>query len=375
MRKVKRNVLLNPGPATTTDTVKYAQVVPDICPRERGFGDLMAWISTELARFVGDPARYATVLFAGSGTAAVEAIISSVIARGPVLIVNNGPYGERMCRMARIYRIPVVEVRQPGVEPLDLRAIGRALRRTKPTHVAVVHNETSTGLLADVPGLGRLCRRHGAELIVDAMSSYAAVPIRMREMNIAYLAASANKNLQGMAGVSFVIAKRSALERARAIPPRNLYLNLPAQHDAFERTHQMRFTPPVQTLYALKQAIVEARRETIEGRYARYTRSWKTLVAGLKRLGLEFVVPPEHHSRIITAIREPDRPDYRFEDLHDFLFARGFTIYPGKVGDLKTFRVANIGAIDHRDIRRFLALLERYPGMKRPGSPSHARGH
>jgi 2-aminoethylphosphonate-pyruvate transaminase len=355
-------VLLNPGPATTTDSVKYAQVVPDICPREAEFGRLMKSAGEDLAAFVADPQEYVTVLFGGSGTAAVEAILSSAIGGDCVVIVNNGAYGKRMCQIAEVYGLRALEFHSAPDRPVDLDLLERQIAEApgRVSHLAVVHSETTTGLLNDIRAIGELCRRHRIEMIVDAMSSYGAVPIRMQEMNIAFLAASANKNLQGMPGVSFVIARRDSLERLKPIKPRSFYLNLYGQYACFAETRQMRFTPPVQTLYALRQAIEELKREGIEARYARYCRSWETLVRGLRRLGLTHLVAEEHHSKIVTSIVEPDCGRYNFQEMHDYFSEKGFTIYPGKLENLPTFRVANIGDITCKDIEAFLRLLERY---------------
>ncbi len=363
MKAVKRNILLNPGPATTTDTVKFAQVVADICPRETEFGELMEFISRSLTNFVADTERYTTVLFGGSGTAVVEAVISSVIGNKTALIINNGAYGERMCKIADAYHINYIEFKSDSISPIDwekLEACISAEPADSISHLCIVHNETTTGLLNDIRIAGEICKKYDIEMIVDAMSSYAAIPIDMEKENISYLMASSNKNLQGMAGIGFVIANISNLENTAAIPPRNFYLNLYAQYNYFKKNYQMRFTPPVQTLYALKQAIIETQAESIEKRYQRYSESWATLIDGLEALGLTYLVPPKHHSRIITTIVEPGYPGYHFNDLHDDLYDKGYTIYPGKLYDLDTFRIANIGAIDKTDIHRFLVELKHY---------------
>lgn len=362
METIKRNVLLNPGPATTTDSVKYAQAVSDICPREQEFGDLMAFCAAEITKFVGDIKHYTTVLFGGSGTATVEAILSSVVPEeGKILIVDNGAYGRRMCQITHIYRMDTVVFEASSVEPINLGALEALVaEHTDLTHLAMIHHETTTGLLNDIEAVGAICKKHGISFIVDSMSGFAAIPVNMAQMNIDYLAASSNKNIQGMAGIGFAICNRKALESTKDIAPRNLYLNLYAQYEYFERTQQTRFTPPVQTFYALKQAIVETQAETIEARYARYTQSWETLLAGLERLNLAYLIDKEHHSHIITSIVEPDVSDYDFDEMHDYFFEKGFTIYPGKVNDYNTFRIANIGQIDHKDIEAFLVVLEAY---------------
>jgi len=358
--KIKRNILLNPGPATTTKRVKMAQVVPDICPREQEFGDLMEWVSVELTKIVATPKKYTTVLFGGSGTAVVESVLSSVIPHNKkVLIVNNGAYGKRMCQIAQAYGMNFIEFRSSPIKPLNLKKLKKVIKKNKDiSHLAVIHNETTTGLLNNLDDLGKLAKENHLEFIVDAMSSYAALPIDMKKQNIHYLMASSNKNIQGMAGVGFVIAKTKSLEKLQHIKPRNFYLNLFAQYENFMKSHQMRFTPPVQTLYALKEAIIETKEEGVSKRYKRYAKSWKTLTDFLKKHKLQYLVEDKYHSKIITSIVIPKGVD--FNAMHDYFFEKGFTIYPGKVDDFNTFRIANIGAIDYKDMEAFLKLFKDY---------------
>lgn len=362
MQPVKRNILLNPGPATTTDTVKYAQVVPDICPREDEFGKVMEFISLELTKFVANPEIYVSVLFGGSGTAVIESILSSVIGDEAIFIVNNGEYGKRMCQIATAYGLNYIEYRSEPDKALDLVSMEAtiALSTNKISHLAVVHNETTTGLLNNIEAIGHLCKKHQIQMIVDAMSSFGAIPIDMEAMNISYLASSSNKNLQGMAGVGFVIARKDHLELTKHLNPRNFYLHLYSQYKYFSETMQMRFTPPVQTLYALKQAIIETRMEDIQKRYERYSEIWEALIKGITKLGLTHLVKKEHHSRIITAIIEPSIPQYDFEAMHRYFYDQGYTIYPGKLEGQNNFRVANIGDITRKDIDFFIKLLEQY---------------
>lgn len=166
-----------------------------------------------------------------------------------------------------------------------------------------------------------------------------------------------------MAGVSFVIAHKEKIQEIKEYSPKSYYLDLYKQHEYFQRTRQLRFTPPVQTFYALEQAIIETQNEGIEQRYKRYTESWQALIKGLDRLQLQYLVPIEHHSRIITSIKEPTSRKYEFGAMHDYLYDNGFTIYPGKIGQTASFRVANIGAITYQDIERFLEYMEEYLSM------------
>jgi len=362
MKKLKRNILLTPGPATTTDTVKYAQVVPDICPREKEFCQVMKYVSSELTRLVADTEEYTTVLFGGSGTAAVESILSSVANDGVIIIINNGVYGERMCEIAEAYRLDWAEFQSPCDCAVDLKELQEFILNfpRKVSYLAVVHNETTTGLLNDIEKIGGICREQNIQMIVDAMSSFAVISIQMKKMNISYLAASSNKNLQGMAGISFVIAQKIELQKQKELQPANYYLNLYLQYQYFIKTGQMRFTPPVQTIYALKQAIIELKEEGMDERYKRYSESWEILVAGLSRLGLKHLISKENHSKLITAIIEPDCTAFDFNYMHDYFYKNGITIYPGKLNNLKSFRIANIGDLTSDDMELFLRLLEKY---------------
>lgn len=368
--EIKRNILLNPGPATTSDTVKYAQIVPDICPREKEFGDVMEFVSRELTNFVGSNDKYTTVLFGGSGTASVEAILSSVVDHGTVLIINNGAYGKRICEMAEVYNLNSIEFKSSPIEEIDLNELEDIIKthnsectgedKSPISHIAVIHHETTTGILNDIYSIGKICRKYEIDMIVDAMSSFAGIPINMEEMNIKYLASSSNKCIQGMAGISFVIANKESLEKTKEIRPRNLYLNLYKQYIYFKDNYQMRFTPPVQVLYALKQAIIEAKEESIERRYERYKECCKILWEGLDKLKLKKLVSEKASSMILTSIIEPEVEGYSFDDLHDYLYNKGFTIYPGKVSSENTFRIANIGQIYPENMNKFIEILEEY---------------
>ncbi len=362
MQSVKRNILLTPGPATTTNEVKLAQVVSDICPRESDFATVIEYVATELTDLVADQTHYATVLFGGSGTAAVESILSSVGSEHTILIINNGAYGKRMCEIAEAYGLHFMEFKSTPENRINLSDLQAIISKShnKISHLAVVHHETTTGLLNDIASIGQLCRTYGIDLIVDAISSFGAIPIQMSEMNVSYLAASSNKNIQGMPGIAFVVANKQKLESLRQKKPANYYLDLYAQYRYLADTRQMRFTPPVQTFYALKKAIEALKQEGLQKRYERYVKSWQTLTDGIRRLGLTHIVNEDHHAKLVTALIEPDCTKYDFHAMHDFFYTRGFTIYPGKLESLHTFRVANIGDITYKDVEAFLKLLEEY---------------
>jgi 2-aminoethylphosphonate-pyruvate transaminase len=192
------------------------------------------------------------------------------------------------------------------------------------------------------------------------VSAFAAIPIDMDRDHIDFMASTSNKNIQGMAGVAFVFCRKEALEAVKNYPMRNYYLNLWDQYQNFKKTKQTRFTPPVQTLYALRQAIIETKLETTEKRYTRSSACWDCLVQGVKKLGLKMLVPEEVQSKLITAIIDPPTPAYHFDTLHDLARGHGFTIYPGKLSDANTFRIANIGGIRPEEMAAFVTVLEGY---------------
>ena len=354
-----RMILLNPGPANTTETVKRAMTRPDICPREREFGDVLRRVRDNLTRVVHSGDRFTTVLLTGSGTAGVEAAIASAVPRdGRLLVIDNGAYGTRIAEIARAYEIPHdIEAFGIGGYP-DLDRIRRRLATVRYSQLAVVHHETSTGMLNPLPAIAELCREYSVESIVDAMSSYAGMPIDVEALGIDFLIASSNKCIQGMAGLGFVVCRRERLEKMEHIPGRSYYFSLAAQHRFLEKHGQMQFTPPVQIVYALDRAIEEFFAEGgSEARHARYVRNWEALDSGMLGLGFRRLLPEAILSRILTAYLEPDHPSYSFDGMHDRLYAKGFTIYPGKGAQRDTFRLANMGAVDTSDMLAFTTAM------------------
>ncbi|KPJ58686.1 MAG: hypothetical protein AMJ42_02825 [Deltaproteobacteria bacterium DG_8] len=363
--KIKRNILLSPGPATTTDRVKQAQIVPDICPREKEFGDVMREIRQDLVKIAGGDTNYTSILFAGSGTSVMDATINSVVPPDKkILIINNGAYGERLVKIAEAYNISFVELKFEWGTKIELVKVKQILEESSNIAcLAVIHHETSTGILNPIKEIGRIAKENDCVFIVDTISSFAGIPFSIKNCNIDFMMSTSNKCIQGMAGIAFVICRKDELEKTKDYPPRSFYLNLYSQYEYFEKKGQMRFTPPVQVLYALKQAIKEFFEETAPNRYERYTKSYKVLTDGLKEMGFKFLLKDDvEHSHLLTTILKPDDPNFDFSVLHDKLYSKGFTIYPGKLKDKNTFRIANIGAIDHLDIKKFSKELREVLG-------------
>ena len=357
--QTKRTILLNPGPVTTTLAVKKAQVVPDICPREKEFGQLLFSISNDITRIADGNKDYVTVLFGGSGTAGLDATINSVVPlKKKILVINNGAYGERMKEIAKAYGIDVSELKFKFTEVPDLNKIEEVLKKDdKIDCVAIVHHETTTGLLNPVGKIGKLVKKYNKVFIVDAISSFGGIPFSIKELNADFLISVANKCLQGMAGIFFVVCKKNELAKTKNYPRRSYYLSLYDQYAFFKDKNEMRFTPPVQTAYALRKALDEFLEEGAVNRYKRYTENWKVLRKGVEELGFKLLLKPSEESHLLITLLYP-KPKFDFQKLHDRLYEKGFTIYPGKIGETSTFRLANMGAINRNDINNFLTALK-----------------
>ena len=357
---IKRNVLLNPGPATTTDTVKLAQVVPDICPREKDFAGLMAGLRRDLVRVVHGDENYTSVLFCGSGTLNMDVCLNSLLPAGKkILVADNGAYSSRAAAICRAYNLPHIDLKLPVEVPVDVAVVERALAENPDVAlVYTTHHETGSGVLNPIREIGAAAHAAGATFVVDTTSTYAMRPIDIVADNVDFLMASAQKGLQSMTGLSFVVGRVDKILESASFPVRSYYCNLFMQYDGFEKTGEMRFTPPVQTIYATLQALREYFADGETAKWARHTRVFEAIHAGLARLGFRNLVRREFQSGLVVSVLYPDDPNWSFEKVHDYCYERGFTIYPGKVGSARTFRLCALGAIDAPDIEAFFRVLE-----------------
>jgi 2-aminoethylphosphonate-pyruvate transaminase len=354
-------ILLNPGPVNVSPRVTAALARGDMCHREPEFADLQASIRERLVQAFAPGGRFTSVLLTGSGTAALEAAVTSVLsARGRLVVVANGVYGERIATMATAARLPHTVVDGSWTEPPDLDAVERAVGADDVEAVAVVHHETTTGLRNPIADVGRVARRHGKLLLVDAVSSLAGDPLDVEEVGADLIAGTGGKCIQAFPGLAFVLVRRTAMERLAGHPRRSLYLSLPVHHEAQAR-RTVPFTPAVQLAYALDEALAELLEEGVANRVARYAAAARVLREGFERLGLRFVLPAGLRSNSITALRLP--PGRTYGALHDGLRAEGFVIYEGQ-GKLARdiFRVANMGALTRDDFAGFLRALETVLG-------------
>lgn len=352
-----KQVLLNPGPVTLSARVRQALLKPDLCHREPEFSLLQGAIRERLlAVYALDPASWAAILMTGSGTAAVEAMISSLVPRGGTLLVaENGVYGERIRRMAERHGIDTLAAVADWQGEIDVASVQAVLRANpRVTHVAAVHHETTTGRLNDLAPLARVCREHGVALLLDTVSSFGAEEIDFAQWPLAACAATANKCLHGVPGTSFVIARRDAL--AATNPERSLYLDLNA-YLANQDGGGTPFTQSVQTFYALDEALAEFFDEGgWTARRARYRARQATIRETLQALGVEPLLPAAASSCVLQAFRLP--PGLSYAALHDGLKARGFVIYAGQ-GKLAAgiFRISAMGDIDAADMDRLRDAL------------------
>ncbi len=361
-------LLFTPGPLTTSATVKQA-MLHDLGSRDETFIRIIADIREQLLALghVSQKQGYEAILMQGSGTFGIEATIGSVIHKGgKLLVVINGAYGERILKIAQRLNIETESLRFSENEIPDARQLHDTLQDdTSITDVAVVHCETTSGILNPVEQLGAVVHEFGRTFIVDAMSSFGGVPLDIDAAHIDYLISSSNKCIEGVPGFSFVIANRENLLTSKG-SARSVSLDLLAQWEGLEGNGQFRFTPPTHTLLAFFQALRELADEGgIPARTKRYQRNHVALVAGMRELGFREYVDPELQGWIITSFFYPDDPNFQFEDFYERLSERGMLIYPGKLTEAECFRIGNIGRLATEDIRALLVAAKEVLGEMR----------
>jgi 2-aminoethylphosphonate-pyruvate transaminase len=353
-------ILFTPGPLTTSLNVKLA-MLNDLGSRDYTFMGLLEDIRSRLLDIGGvQKGDYESIILQGSGTYGLEAVVSSTIPPdGKLLVIINGAYGRRIAEIARVHHIDLVTLEYPENKKPDLDEIETTLQNDKKiTQVAVIHCETTTGMINPIKQIGSLVERYGKIYFVDAMSSFGAVPFNLAECNIDYLVSSANKCIEGVPGFSIVLAKRETLEATEGYS-RTLSFNLLAQWRGFESNGQFRFTPPTHTLIAFHQALVELELEGgVKGRAARYRSNYETLLAGMREFGFSEYLDPEDQGYIITSFHYPDHKNFDFNEFYSHLNARDYVIYPGKLSQEDCFRVGSIGRIFPSDVKALLAAIK-----------------
>jgi 2-aminoethylphosphonate-pyruvate transaminase len=349
-------ILLNPGPVNLSDRVRNALLQPDLCHRESEFTQLQNDIRTDLvAVYDLDPQKYAAIVLTGSGTSAMEAMLTSLVPSGKkVVIIENGVYGERLSKIAEIYAIPHIKVQHEWGAEISLEKVERALMDEQVSHLAVVHHETTTGRLNSLAPLAALCAQSDVRILLDGVSSFGAEAISFDEFHIDGCAATANKCLHAVPGTSFVIATRSAVESGAE---RSLYLDL-NRYFVNQEQGGTPFTQSVQAFYALREALRElADQGGRPARYQRYQQLASQVRSGLAKLEIVPLLAPEHSSVVLNAYYLPESlaNESGYTSFHDALKRDGFIIYAGQGELVKTmFRVSTMGEISPADMDRFL---------------------
>ncbi len=359
IERSKDKILFTPGPLTTSRTVKLA-MLRDLGSRDTEFIGVVREIRRKLLALGGVEGQgYEAILMQGSGTFAIESVISSTVPpQGKMLVVINGAYGRRIQQIARVLHISTAALTVPETQTADASQVAAALEGDPAiTHVAIVHCETTTGIFNPIREIGAVVRRFNRCYFVDAMSSFGAVPLNLADCSIDYLVSSANKCVEGAPGFAFALARREALLSTEGFA-RSLSLDLLAQWKGLERDGQFRFTPPTHALLAFHQALLELEQEGgVEGRAARYRENYRTLVAGMRALGFEEYLDRKNQGYIITSIRYPDHANFHFDEFYRRLNEKGYVIYPGKVSEGNCFRIGHIGRIFPSDMCDLLAAI------------------
>ena len=353
-------ILLNPGPVNVSERVRQALTRPDICHRESEFRDLLQGIREKLIRAFAASysSEYVALLITGSGTAAVEAALTSCIAPGRrMMVIKNGVYSQRMSQMAAAHKIQAAELSGEWDQRFDVEPVTVALRQNAAIQaIAVVHHETSTGMLNPVKEIGAVAKKVGRYLLVDGVSSLAGEEIDLNAYNIGLIAGTSGKCIQGFPGVSFVIIRRDLMEQMLNYERRSVYLHLPTYYRDQEEG-SIPFTPAVQLYYAFDEALNELLEEGVSNRIARYRKAARSIRNYMRAMRVKFYLREPLWSSSLTSFKLPEGVYY--DHLHDLLKEHGYVIYAGQAQFADTlFRVANMGALSEAQIDGFLKAFE-----------------
>lgn len=353
--------LLTPGPLTTSETVKAVMNV-DHCTWDQEYKDITQEIRRELLALAEVSEKdYTSILMQGSGTFGVESMMSSMILpTDHILICANGAYGRRLKEMAEYsnVRYTLYEVAEDKIP--DSKAVSAVIAAEPSiTAIAMIHSETTSGILNDLEAIAKIAKEKNLLFIVDAMSSFGGIPLNVAELGIDFLVSSSNKCIQDVPGFSFVIARKKELEKRKG-HAHSLSLDLYAQYEEMNHDGKWRFTSPTHTVLAFQQAIKELKAEGgVAARYQRYASNNQLLRDEMAKLGYEVVIK-EHQGPFITSFYYPKRGNFAFQPFYDYLKERGFVIYPGKISDLNCFRIGNIGEIYREDIEQLIDVIQAY---------------
>jgi 2-aminoethylphosphonate-pyruvate transaminase len=351
-------LLLTPGPLTTSRAVKQV-MVHDWGSRDAAFLRINKAVIERITALAGGEGTHTTVPMQGSGTFAVEAMLTSFVPKnGKILLLVNGAYGHRAKKICDIAGRAALVLETPEDTPPDLAKLDAALSADKAiTHVFAVHCETTSGVLNPIAEIAALVKKQGRRLLIDAMSAFGALPIDAKSVTFDALAASSNKCLEGVPGLGFVICRIEALQQAKGNAT-TLVLDLHDQWQGFEKTGQWRFTPPIHVIVSLHQAIEEHAAEGgVAGRGGRYANNCRILIDGMRALGFKTLLPDHLQAPIIVTFHMPADPQFHFQTFYDRLKDRGYVIYPGKLTVAESFRIGCIGRLNADHMRGVLAAV------------------
>ena len=351
-------ILLTPGPLTTSARTRQAMRV-DWGSWDERFNQLTASVCAQLLAIINGADSHHCVPLQGSGTFAVEAAIGTLVPRdGKVLVLINGAYGKRLAKICEVLGRDFTTVETAEDEPASAADVDRLLHADPAiTHVALIHCETSTGLLNPLAQIAQVVKQHGKRLIVDAMSSFGALPIDAREVPFDALIAASGKCLEGVPGMGFVFAEKHALGAAQG-NCHSLAMDLFEQHHYMAKTGQWRFTPPTHVVAALHEALLQYHEEGGRpARHRRYANNCQVLLDGMAELGLRSFLPAAIQAPIIVTFHAPKDPRYQFKAFYERVKAKGFILYPGKLTEVDTFRVGCIGHVDAAEMRAAVAAI------------------
>ncbi|WP_100551362.1 2-aminoethylphosphonate aminotransferase [Caedibacter taeniospiralis] len=354
----KQARLFTPGPLNTSQQVKASMQI-DLGSRTETLADLTQNIRNELESIAECGKECTSVLLQGSGTFAVEAMLSTLIqADDCVLVISNGVYGDRMAKICQIHGLPFFVLQQDPAAPIQLDEVEKFLKNEPCiTHIGVVQFETAVGILNNIDALLVLAEQHACKVLVDAMSSFGALPLPYQSTALVAVVSSANKCLHGVPGLAFVLVRLESLLRSRVT--RSLSLDLKAQWKSFEDQHQWRFTPPTHCLLAFQQALLEFKQAGgMQARLKKYQALNEQLIAGLEQLGIYPAIPESYRVPMITTFLLKNIK-INFNDLYTALFEQGLVIYPSSFLAEKSFRVGCIGELDARDIERLVSAIKQ----------------
>ena len=342
--------LLTPGPLTTSMSTKEA-MLHDWGSRDTKFIDLNASIRDSLVRLIDGENKYQCVPMQGSGTFAVESMVSSLTSKdSKILILINGAYGQRMKKMCTYLGRDFIEYEVAEHEVHDINKIEELIDSNDLTHVFSVYCETTSGILNPIEDIAKLVERKKLSLFIDAMSAFGALPLSSKTIAFDAVAASSNKCLEGVPGVGFILVKNEVIENAKG-NSHSLSLDLYDQWQAMEKNKQWRFTPPTHVLAAFNQAIQEHKEQGgVEGRGKKYKKNCEIICNGMKDLGFEQLLPDNLQAPIIITFKQPNDPKFNFEKFYNALSEKDFLIYPGKLTVAETFRIGCIGNLDEQDM-------------------------